>query len=245
MNNKGRIVWGIGFITVAVFLILSQLDLITADISVWNGMIGLLCTAMLVSSVMSRSFEGIFFSIGLAWLTFDEVLGLPEIGVFPMILIIVLLIVGFNLIFPQKNKNHWNYGGHEDWSSYEQGNQNGEHQKVTDEEQNGYINCSNRFGALAKYVNCADFKGASLCNSFGELKVYLDQANIVSGPVEVRVSNSFGKLELYIPREWNVNKQVNVFAGEVTQKQKNEGMGQKQLIITGNVSFGEIEIIFV
>lgn len=243
MNGKGRIVWGIGFIAVAVFLILNQLGFITERLSAGNVIIGLLCCAMLISGIISRSFEGIFFALGIAWLTFDEVLGLPQIGVFTMLLIVVLLIIGFHLIFPKTvgNKNH----NFEKWSAYHMEDQKGEYQSVTDEEKDGYFQCSNRFGALAKYVNSPDFKGAAITNSFGELKVYLDQANITGASAEILVSNSFGQLELYIPREWEVIQKINVFAGEVTQKQNNPGIGEKKLIINGNVSFGEIELIYV
>lgn len=244
MNGKGRIVWGIGFIAVALFLILSQLGLITERISAGNVIIGLLCCAMLISGIISRSFEGIFFALGIAWLAFDEVLGLPRIGVFTMLVIVVLLIIGFHLIFPKTTGGHWRENS-EKWEAYRREDQKGEYQSVTDEEKDGYYQCSNRFGALTKYVNCSNFKGASITNSFGELQIYLDQVHMEQESAELMVSNSFGELVLYIPKEWEVIQKINVFAGEVTQKQNNPGIGEKQLIIHGNVSFGEIKLIFV
>ena len=62
MKKTSRIFWGLGFITAAVFLVLSQMHLITAQISVWSALIGILCAALLVSSIADRSFGGIFFS---------------------------------------------------------------------------------------------------------------------------------------------------------------------------------------
>ena len=65
MKKTSRIFWGLGFITAAVFLVLSQMHLITAQISVWSALIGILCAALLVSSIADRSFGGIFFSLGI------------------------------------------------------------------------------------------------------------------------------------------------------------------------------------
>ena len=41
MKKTSRIFWGLGFITAAVFLVLSQMHLITAQISVWSALIGI------------------------------------------------------------------------------------------------------------------------------------------------------------------------------------------------------------
>ena len=99
MKKTSRIFWGLGFITAAVFLVLSQMHLITAQISVWSALIGILCVALLVSSIADRSFGGIFFSLGLARLTFAEVLGLPKVGFWNVVIIVVFLTIGFNFCF--------------------------------------------------------------------------------------------------------------------------------------------------
>lgn len=241
MNKISRAFWGVGFITAAVFLVLSQLGLITEEISAWNVMVGLLCVVMFVTSIVKRSFGGIFFSLGLAWLTFGEIIGLPDVNFFTMILIVVLLSVGFGFIFPKKHFRH----NDKEWQAYEREDQVGERQQVKDVEENGYVRCSNSFGALAKYVNTADFKGGRFNNSFGELKVYLDQANLVNGPVEVYVEDSFGKISLFIPKEWKVVQDISVFAGSVDERNRNLGSSDKILNLVGSVNFGEIEITYV
>ena len=241
MNKTSRVFWGVGFITAAVFLVLSQLNLITAQISIWNVLIGLLCAAMFVSSIAKHSFGGIFFAIGLAWLTFGEMLGLPEIGLWTMVIIVLFLTIGFNFIFPHKHTGNHNNG----WEDYDKEDRIGEHQKVKDVEEDGYVECSNTFGALAKYVNSADFKGGRFSNSFGELKIYLDQAHIISGPVEISITNSFGSVELYIPKEWRIVQDINVFAGDVKEKNRNMGIDQNRVNLIGSVSFGEISITYV
>ena len=104
MKKASRIFWGLGLITAAVFLVLSQMHLITAEISVWSALIGILCVALLISSIADRSFGGIFFSLGLAWLTFAEMLGLPRASFWSVAGIVILLTSGFNMLFPHKSR---------------------------------------------------------------------------------------------------------------------------------------------
>ena len=42
MKKASRIFWGLGLITAAVFLVLSQMHLITAEISVWSALLSLI-----------------------------------------------------------------------------------------------------------------------------------------------------------------------------------------------------------
>lgn len=239
MKKTSRIFWGLGFITAAVFLVLSQMHLITAQISVWSALIGILCVALLVSSIADGSFGGIFFSLGLAWLTFAEALGLPKVGFWNVVIIVVFLTVGFNFLFPHKHRSHGDqddpHARRSDYTKY---------QKVTEEEGDGFVECSNSFGETTKYVNMSDLKRGHFQNSFGEMKVYLDQAHMAGDSVTIEVSNSFGQLTLFIPKEWNVVQKVSVFAASVDEKRCGDSNGPI-CYLKGSASFGEIEIVYV
>ncbi|MCI5620967.1 MAG: LiaF-related protein [Lachnospiraceae bacterium] len=99
--------------------------------------------------------------------------------------------------------------------------------------------------ALAKYVNSTDFRGASVKNSFGELKVYFDKAIVLTSPIDIKLSNSFGELQVFVPKNWNVKLDVNVFAGDCKNEPHTGNEDWPQVRISGDVSFGEIQIIYV
>ena len=240
MKKISRLFWGLGFITLAVFLVLSQMHLITAQFSVWNAIVGLLCAALLISSIADRSFGGVFFSLGLFWLTFAETLGLPKVSIWNILIIILLLTTGFNIIFPHKHKK-LEYIADGEWEN----SKFRKYQNIVDEENGGIVSCSNSFGELSKYINVPDFKQAHIKNSFGELKLYLDQAQPADTTVNIEVSNSFGQTTLFIPKDWNVIQSINVFLGSVDEKRRSETTTQVTCYITGSVSFGEIEIVYV
>lgn len=240
MKSSQRAFWGLLLIGTALFLILNQVGLISADIGVGTILMGVVCIAIFVSGVVEKSFGGIFISLGLAWLVFGPILGIP-VASWPIVLaIVILLTVGFHVLFPMSSTHH-----KKDWSAYENDGEIGEHQKVENIEDNGYISSSNSFGATAKYINYQDFRGASLKNSFGEMKVYFDNAQIQADTITINVSNSFGEMRLFIPRTWNVQPKVTVFAGDFRE---NNAPLQKEgpaVNIIGNVSFGDINITYV
>ncbi len=170
MKRRGRWFYGLILIAIALLLILSQLGLITATIGIWSILMGVLAAAMLVHGIAERSFFEIFCALGIALVTFDEVLSLPNISVWIVILVVILLSAGFECIFPKRKRTNHHRNNDEKWQPYEDENQTGEYQQVREENRDGHIYCCNRFGAAAKYISSDDLKGAELENSFGELK---------------------------------------------------------------------------
>ena len=241
MHSTKRVFWGLCFIVIAVMIILNQTGVMAVTLSAGKIIIGILALLLLVEGIINKEFGGIFLSLGLFWMTFGEMIGLPKVSVWVILLVVLLLTIGFNSIFPKKNKHfHW-----EKVEGYDKSNPVNEHQTITDMEENGYVYCSNHFGALAKYVNCSDFRGASVKNSFGELKVYFDRAYIVTSPVDINLNNSFGELQVFVPKDWNVKLNVSVFAGDCKNQYHTGNENGPEVRISGSVSFGEIQIIYV
>lgn len=254
MRNSNRIFWGLILIGSAVFLILSKMGLITPSLNLGMIIVGLFSISILVSSIIKKSFGGVFFSLGLAWLAFDKTLGLPNVEWPFVLLIVILLTIGFNIIFPKKNRyyrhmnNHLNTGSNnvnDDTNEGLHSEYAEKHHSTSDSEQNGYIFSTNSFGATAKYINTVDFRGADLKNSFGEMRVYFDGSQIIDSPVTINVSNSFGSMKLFIPQGWDVKHNVSVFAGDFRENNSCNGSLGKTLYIEGNLSFGEIQVTYI
>lgn len=249
MKNSSRIFWGLILVALAAYLIVSELGLITVSISAATIIMGIFCLAILFTSICKRSFGGIFFAIGLAWVSIGPAFDLPKVSIWLVLLIVIMLTGGFNLLFPSKKMKKLNNSArknHDKWDEYADENKIGEHQKVTDTNEDNFIVCSNTFGELAKYIQSDDLKGASISNSFGELKVYFDGATIITSPIHIEVSNSFGSTQLFIPKGWNVKHDIRVFAGEAKEQNRNTVVSDGPVVnITGSVNFGEIQIIYV
>ncbi|MDO5154470.1 MAG: LiaF-related protein [Eubacteriales bacterium] len=250
MKTSSRIFWGLILIAVAAYLIVFQLGLISIELNVGTIIMAILCLAIFVGSLCDRSFGGVFFSLGLAWVSLGKLFGLPTISPWLALLIVVILTAGFHLLFPnakvnKKTHNHNKHHNHEKWDDYADEHKIGEHQKVSESEEDGFVFCTNTFGQIAKYINTNNFKGANLSNTFGELKVYFDNALIVDSPIEIQVSNSFGSMQLFVPKDWNVVHDIHVFAGDAREQNHNNASTTPVVNISGNVNFGEIQIIYI
>lgn len=243
MKGTERIFWGLLLIGAAVFLVLNQMGLISAKLSVGMIAMGVICIAIFVSSVVRGSFGGVFTALGLAWLTFDKLLGIPQVSWQLVLLVVVLLTVGFHFLFPSKARSKM--GGKKNWDDYEDVNKVGEKQKVEFSEESNFVMAANALGATAKYINSKDLQGAKLHNKFGEMKIYFDGAMIVTSPVTVTVSNNFGQMQLFIPKEWTVNQNVSVFAGEFRENNQPASAEGPVLNIEGTVNFGEVTVTYV
>lgn len=245
MKKRGRWFYGLILIAIALLLILSQLGLITAQIGIWSILIGILAAALLVHGVAERSFFEIFCALGIGLVTFDEVLSLPEVSVWIVIIVVVLLSAGFECLFPRRKRKNHHRANDEQWKSYEDENRTGEYQQVREESRDGHVCCYNRFGAAAKYISSDDLKGAELENSFGELKVYFDNAKITEPSIDIRVNNKFGSMVLYVPSAWNVVSDISVFLASAEHESRFAASDGPKVNVGGSVTLGEVRIVYV
>ena len=106
----------------------------------------------------------------------------------------------------------------------------------------------NSFGASIKYINSQNFRSAHLENSFGEMKVYYDNAFTTEKQVYTKIDVAFGNMVLYVPKTWQVINNIDCSFGAVNiknQKRYTPLPDAPVLVITGSVAFGGAEIIYV
>ena len=242
MNNRREVFWGVMFIAIATFILLNQLGLVEIVIGTGNIVLAIVFLATLIKSITMLSFPGIFISLAFLWLIFDEYIHVPHISEIIVIFVAILFALGFSMIFPNA-KRRFDCNGK--WGDYEDVNKEGHYQKAVHEENESRAFCSNRFGASAKYINSRKLRSARIENSFGEFKIYFDNAMMEGNSVEVSVSVSFGALELYIPKEWAAYNKVNAFAATVKESNHGNPDGIHSVILVGSVNFGEISVIYV
>ncbi|MBE5938289.1 MAG: hypothetical protein E7265_09710 [Lachnospiraceae bacterium] len=257
MKSGKKYFWGLMLIATGLFLLLNQMGLITATLNAVHVLIGVVCVLIAVNSIFDRSIGGFFCAVGLAWITFDDVIGLPNVSIWMIILILILLTAGFHCILPKKKKDYMNFcngqwtGCSENYSGFNCGGENVNDASNTGNGQNvggdnsKYVYFCNRFGSAAKYVNATDLQSARLENSFGELKVYFDNTIILNSPIEINVNNSFGEMHIFVPRDWCVENNINVFLGDVKKNTGYTGSTSPVVRITGSVSFGELQISYI
>lgn len=243
--KKENIAWGLTLILAAVLIVFSQFGWLE-DVNIASIIIGAFLGVTLLNGIVRRKVDEIIFAAVLLYTIFDESLGLPDLHLWAGVLIAVLLTAGINMLFP-KHKVITEWGGRFEHGFEQKDSDNvvlGEDVSYTNGE--SIIDCSVSFGSSVKYINSSYFERANLTCSFGEMKVYFDNATPANGSCVANVDVAFGCVKLYVPRTWRVKNNARLSLAGI----KEFGVSQATesgncLYIEGNVAFGGVEVYYI
>ena len=234
MKNKNWF-WGIIFILSAVFVIASQTGSF-GHMGILTMAATVLLAAMIISSIVNRNFFGIFLPLAFLYWIYAGPLNLTDISIWKLIIAAVLISMGFSILFRSHPKawvcEHGKYDRHSTTT-----------ENIDDN--NPYANVS--FGSSIKYLHSDCLKSGQFSSSFGSLEVYFDQVQLDPAGAEIFLDCSFGSIKLYIPKEWRVLENVKTSLGSIENKIRLSNLPENapKLTLTGNVSFGSIEIQYI
>lgn len=233
-----KIFWGMFFILGAVFILAAQMGFVEG-VGFWSIFWTILLAAWLVKSIFKLEFMGIFLSLAFLGIVYAEPLGIQAITPWPILGAAVLLGIGFNMIFPKRHKSWFKknkYGGY----TIKSGDAT-----VINDADDSETSCEVAFGATTKYINSDAFTSVRLETSFGEMKVYFDNAIMKNKDAYVFLDNSFGSTELYVPHTWTVINQLDSAFGGIAEKGRKEPDGVHSLYLRGDNSFGGVTVFYV
>lgn len=235
MKKAKNIFWGVLFVLGAAALLVGQLGYLES-FGFWTVLFTVGLIGFLVDGIFHRSFGMILFSLALLAILHDKPLGIEELTPWPVLGAALLGTIGLNIIFPKtqrwKKYVHKNYGESSGTSAVE----------YADGEQ---VRFECTFGEAVKYVTSRELSFAKLENAFGSLSVYFDNTALKNGTAAVDVECSFGSVILYVPSGWRVNLNVDTAFGGINEKGKCSPTGENCLQISGEVSFGSLEIRYI
>ena len=236
--------WGLLLLLAAALLIANQVGGF-AEFGVGSVIVGVICLAVLVQSIIGRSFAVIPFPLGALYFVFQSHFGWPHIGFWILFAAASLASIGLVVLLPSKIKKTIIAGINGD-HDYEYSNDKTKSKFGKDDsEKNFDINLE--FGGVSRYLRSDCLESVKLHCRFGGLEVYFDDVELSPNGAEVLLSCSFGSIELYIPRHWKVIEDINCTLGgvESNKKRNHPSDDSPTLVIRGNVSFGGIDINYV
>lgn len=226
--------WGIFFVAAAVFVIASQVTSFAA-IGFWSIVAAVLLAAVFIQSLIRLNYFGIFLPLALAYLIFQHPLGLIAISGWLLVLAAVLLSIGFSSIFSSRPL----------WTKHPRRDAGYAHVVGSDDDNNPSVKAS--FNSICEYFHSNALKTAELSASFASLEVYFDEVQLDPEGAEIYLNCSFGSIELYFPKNWRVVDRLQCSLGGVENDQRRNipGDDSPRVLLTGNVSFGGVEIHYV
>lgn len=234
MKSK-NLFWGLFFLALAVFTIASQIGAF-GEIGVLSVLEGFLLAALIIYSLISLNFFGVFIPLAFLYMIFWQPLGLPEVSTWMLLLTGLLTSIGFSIIFHKKTKNISScvYEGHECSQTSETIDDNNPSAKV-------------RFSSSSKYLHSDSLQSGNFSASFGALEVFFDKTKLSPEGAEVFLDCSFAEIKLYVPRTWRVVENINVSLAEVKYSSRPVDLTEDspRLTLKGSVQFGGIEIVYI
>lgn len=238
-------IFGIMILVVAVSYLLKSLELID-NFSIFN--VVLLCYSLgsLFSGIQKKSIPKTVYSLGFVYYFGAGYFEFPEIGLGTLLAFTTLTVIGFIMIFGTGPK----FNG---TKSRRINNMNGEIiDKYNTKSTNSgdFVNVTTAFSCTTRYISSNNFKKCDISCAFGEVKIYFDQAQMLSDSAKLDVSCAFGEVSIFVPSNWEVQSNIDTILGEECIFENNNygGVGfvkNKVLKVDGGVFLGEIKIIYI
>lgn len=232
MGEKiGNKIIGMAFILGAVGYLASELGFFE-NYSFTAIVLGVAFAGGAIGGLFNRSINQTVFCSGFCYYFIQNSLGLPKLSAWVILVSATLLSIGFSFVVggnKTKRKNHKYHGG---------GNQWGENSYNSHEEVKAV------FADTEKFLNSKVLESVVAQSVFSGVKIYFDEVDMKENQATVFVKVAFGEVMLFVPRHWNVECNPSVVFGDCNVRGR-QGNYEKTLIVTGNVVFGDLEIIYI
>lgn len=191
--KKGNRVLGIFLLVIAIAIFLTATGILnvpafigisTAKI-VWTVILG----AMFFGSLATQSYEGMIIAAGILLKMYEDYLGI-SISIPILIVVMILLIVALNCIFPEKKGHH--------------NRPNGGRDVYTEDENAEYIYVRTSFNGITKYIESKKLREVEVKASFGGCELYMTRADALNGEITMNLNVRGAGMDVYIPRNWKV-----------------------------------------
>lgn len=227
--KKTRTFWGLFFILAAVLLVAGQLNLL-GGMNISTILLTAFLVFSLLKSIRNKSINGVIYSIAFLCIVYAEPLNIEVLSPWTILLAAILCSIGCSFLFHKKeDKIYYDF-----------------EKESSERKNNSYVTFNTTFASSIKYIDSSNFKGGSLHCSFGSMKLYFDNAEIIEGNAYLKIDAAFSGIKLYIPKYWNIMNHMELaFADVVEKTNKQPTLNAPTLILQGNCSFSGIEIYYI
>jgi hypothetical protein len=238
--KKGKIIFGLALIFLAVLLILDAFNVlaplsgIVGEISIWSILLGLILLAFVITRLWKGKISEVFVPLALIFMLFEENISVlfgcvtsNIINNWLVLLIAVLISAGIHMIM-NAGKNHF------------------VHTSVTD----AGVQASKRkraggsLGHSTVYIDSETMIPNQVENNLGYCAVYFENPEAYKGNGTLYIENNLGNIKLHIPNAWYAKVDMENNLGGITIPEKNDPTAPS-LYIRGENNLGAVQIVYV
>ncbi len=232
MKNTWKLFWGLGFIFLAVALVLDAVGVLApissalGEVSILAIISGLLLLCFAIAQLFKGKIGNIFLPLALIFMLFEgniaHIFSIGDedgniINNWLLLFCAFLLSIGFGILFSgiRRRRSRKNSGVEFDGHS---GN----------------------LGSSVKYIDCDGFKYEDVDNNLGSCTVFFENSDKYEGGGVLHIENNLGSVIVSVPEDWNVVVRIDNSLGSVTSP-KPSPCG-KLLTVNGDNNLGSVVI---
>ncbi|QIK70559.1 hypothetical protein G7062_09705 [Erysipelothrix sp. HDW6C] len=268
--KKRNLFWGLFFTVIAVALFGQMFNFFTLGTSVFNLFLTALLVIFAISNLPSLNFFGIVMPLTYALYINSKFFNFDP-SFWQMTFAGLLLSIGLQMIFKRPRVRVFKYNDYNDYDYSNRSEDNFGYSKKNDDfveasftetnsdssgekdsratyeedSNNEKVRISANFTDRTRYVRSTNFTDGSIENNFGSLRVYFDQSTFNRNGSKLYVDCNFGQIVLYLPSDLNVINNVSTTLGGIDDDFNRAHKDGPTLTIYGDVSFGNLKIIFI
>lgn len=210
-------------------LVIVQDYFIQWEISIWMLAWVVLLAVLSLSSFLKSHFGWGFIYGIVALFSLNGQFHFLPVSNSVVILSSILAVIGLNILFNSSSriKNRFGLGS------------------TGSDANNGGNDIDVSFSTVTKYLNDQHFTHGSADVSLGQASVYFDNCHIEGSSAQFDVDVSLGSLSLYVPSDWRVHINVDNSLSAIQHQENPSNLTSKDFYIKGEVSLGNLEIIYV
>lgn len=236
MKTTWKIFWGVGFVLVAVALILDAVGVLAGimspfgEVSILSLAAGLLLLAYAVSRLIKGAVGEIFVPLALIFMLFEKniafFMGREESDIIHnglVLLCAVMLWIGFSILFSGVRRKK---------SGFKMFYNDKEHHS------------SGSLGSSVKYIDCDGFKYESIENNLGSYTVFFENIEKYESGGVLEIENNLGSMTINVPSSWQIDIEIENSLGSYS-KPNGDGVEGPTLIIRGENNLGGVSVKYV
>lgn len=240
-KNNNKFI-GIIFISLAIYLLLSMFGADLGDLP--HIFLGGVAFIGAIYSLYNRNFFNASFALSISiFFTYHLIpifKDVTHISIWTLFFFSILLGIGLQLVFGKNSfkrtiifeNNSKSRSNH----SYDESSDNSD-----------YVNIDVSIGETTRYLYSPNLKEVNIDSSLGSASVYF-QERTLNNDLNINVDCSMGNISLYLPREWNIQDNINVSLGHFEVDKdwyNNDTKSPFTVYLNGSVSLGHLEINFI
>lgn len=215
-KSRTSVFWGLVFIGAAVLLILNGIGVnLGYGISVWKIILGVICLAWLVDTLVERRFTEIAFPLAFLFLIFESTIahaiGRTDgnlISDWTVILAALLVTIGLKALIPDR-------GGRK------------------------FLGKS---GSTSIYLDASDLSDAEIRDNAGSVQAHITNREAYRGDGVITIRDNLGKVDLYLPSNWNIVVNCRDNLGKVNVPDQDDGVFDKSITIEVRDNIGSVNV---